>query len=104
MSGESCASGASARRGARGRPIVALVFVQIVLGALVAGLKAGLAYNTWPLMDGRLIPSGLGVMQPWYLNLFENAHDGAVQPSPGGLCAGCRPRCGMRRAVGASAV
>jgi cytochrome c oxidase assembly protein subunit 15 len=53
--------------------IVALLFVQIVLGALVAGLKAGLAYNTWPLMDGRLVPSGLGVMEPWYLNLFENA-------------------------------
>jgi heme a synthase len=53
--------------------IAVLVFVQIVLGALVAGLKAGLAYNTWPLMDGRLIPSGLGVMKPWYLNVFENA-------------------------------
>src|SRR5262245_53729377 len=53
--------------------IVALVFVQIVLGALVAGLKAGFAYNTWPLMDGQLIPKGLGIMQPWYLNLFENA-------------------------------
>jgi heme a synthase len=53
--------------------IVVLVFVQIVLGALVAGLKAGFAYNTWPLMDGRLIPNGLGVMAPWYLNLFENA-------------------------------
>ena len=53
--------------------IVLLVFVQIVLGALVAGLKAGAGYNTWPLMDGRLVPSGLGAMQPWYLNLFENA-------------------------------
>jgi cytochrome c oxidase assembly protein subunit 15 len=53
--------------------IVVLMFVQIVLGALVAGLKAGLAHNTWPLMDGRLIPDGLGAMQPWYLNLFENA-------------------------------
>jgi cytochrome c oxidase assembly protein subunit 15 len=53
--------------------IVVLVFVQVLLGALVAGLKAGLAHNTWPLMDGRLIPNGLGVMEPWYLNLFENA-------------------------------
>ncbi len=53
--------------------IVALVFVQIVLGAFVAGLKAGAGYNTWPLMDGRLIPDGLGAMQPWYRNLFENA-------------------------------
>ena len=49
-----------------------LVFVQAGFGALVAGLKAGLTYNTWPLMDGRLVPSGLGTLQPWYLNVFEN--------------------------------
>ena len=65
--------------------IVLLVFVQIELGALVAGLKAGAGYNTWPLMDGRLVPSGLGAMQPWYLNLFENALDRAVQPPRRGL-------------------
>jgi cytochrome c oxidase assembly protein subunit 15 len=53
--------------------ILLLVFVQIELGALVAGLKAGAGYNTWPRMDGRLVPGGLGAMQPWYLNLFENA-------------------------------
>ncbi len=47
--------------------------LQVVLGAFVAGMKAGLAYNTWPLMDGALVPAGLGVMSPWYLNLFENA-------------------------------
>ncbi len=52
--------------------LLALVFVQSGLGALVAGLKAGLTYNTWPLMDGELIPSGLGIMSPWYLNFFEN--------------------------------
>jgi cytochrome c oxidase assembly protein subunit 15 len=53
--------------------ILMLLFVQILLGALVAGLKAGSGYNTWPLMDGRIVPEGLGAMQPWYLNLFENA-------------------------------
>ena len=53
--------------------IMLLVLVQILLGALVAGLKAGASYNTWPLMDGRLVPDGLGAMEPWYLNLFENA-------------------------------
>jgi cytochrome c oxidase assembly protein subunit 15 len=53
--------------------IVVLVFLQIVLGAFVAGLRAGASYNTWPLMDGRLVPEGLGAMEPWYLNLFENA-------------------------------
>lgn len=36
-----------------------LVFIQILLGAFVAGLNAGFIYNTWPLMDGALIPSGL---------------------------------------------
>jgi cytochrome c oxidase assembly protein subunit 15 len=49
-----------------------LIFVQAGLGALVAGLKAGHTYNTWPLMDGRLVPQGLGQLAPWYLNIFEN--------------------------------
>jgi heme a synthase len=53
--------------------ILALVFLQIGAGALVAGMKAGLAYNTWPLMDGRIIPGGLGAMTPIWLNVFENA-------------------------------
>jgi heme a synthase len=53
--------------------LLALIFLQVVLGAIVAGLKAGLTHNTWPLMDGQLIPGGLWVMSPWYLNPFENA-------------------------------
>ena len=53
--------------------LVGLVFLQIVAGAFVAGLKAGAGYNTWPLMDGQLVPDGLGVMSPWWTNLFENA-------------------------------
>lgn len=52
--------------------LVALVFAQILLGALVAGLKAGFTYNTWPLMDGKLVPSGLFLETPWYANFFEN--------------------------------
>jgi cytochrome c oxidase assembly protein subunit 15 len=50
----------------------ALIYLQVLAGGFVAGTDAGLSHNTWPLMDGTLIPSGLGVMQPWYLNLFEN--------------------------------
>ncbi|MBU2532343.1 MAG: COX15/CtaA family protein [Alphaproteobacteria bacterium] len=50
-----------------------LVFVQIVAGALVAGLDAGMGYNTWPLMDGALVPDGLDAMSPVWVNLFENA-------------------------------
>ena len=53
--------------------LVAGVFLQIALGAFVAGLDAGQGYNTWPLMDGAFIPQGLGAMSPGYLNLFENA-------------------------------
>ena len=49
------------------------MFLQIVAGAFVAGMKAGAGYNTWPLMDGRLVPQGLGAMSPWWANLFENA-------------------------------
>ena len=54
--------------------VVAAVLLQIALGALVAGSKAGLTYNTWPLMDGRLIPplDGLAIVDPWYENLVDN--------------------------------
>ncbi|MDX2308528.1 MAG: COX15/CtaA family protein [Hyphomicrobium sp.] len=52
--------------------IVGLVFLQVVLGAFVAGLKAGLHFNTWPLMNGALIPEGLFSEVPWVLNFFEN--------------------------------
>lgn len=49
------------------------VLVQVLLGALVAGLKAGLVHNTWPLMDGALVPDGMWALSPSYLNLLENA-------------------------------
>ena len=52
--------------------IVVAAIVQIFLGGLVAGLDAGLTYNTWPLMDGRVVPSGLLIQEPWWRNLFEN--------------------------------
>jgi cytochrome c oxidase assembly protein subunit 15 len=54
--------------------LMALVLVQIYLGALVAGLRAGLAYNTWPLIDGALVPDAARLMSetPAWRNLFEN--------------------------------
>ena len=52
--------------------LLLLIFLQIGAGAFVAGLDAGMGYNTWPLMDGAIIPSGLGAMQPFWRNLFEN--------------------------------
>ena len=54
--------------------LLGLTLVQIGLGALVAGLRAGLTYNTWPLMDGRLVPpwADLTRQSPGWSNLFEN--------------------------------
>ena len=54
--------------------IAALVLCQIYLGALVAGLDAGLVYNTWPLIDGAFVPeaSRLWFVTPAWRNLFEN--------------------------------
>ncbi len=54
------------------RALVVLTFVQIALGGLVAGRDAGLVYDTWPLMDGRLVPKGLGMIEPLWRNLFDN--------------------------------
>jgi cytochrome c oxidase assembly protein subunit 15 len=54
--------------------LLALTFVQLYLGALVAGLRAGRVYNTWPEIDGALVPSAarLWFEQPWWRNLFDN--------------------------------
>jgi cytochrome c oxidase assembly protein subunit 15 len=49
-----------------------LVGMTIVAGGLVAGLHAGLTYNTFPLMDGRLVPEGYGSLDPVLLNLIQN--------------------------------
>ena len=55
--------------------LLALIFVQIYVGALVAGLDAGLVYNTWPLIDGGLVPETARLLfeQPLWRNFFENA-------------------------------
>lgn len=47
------------------------VYGQIVLGAFVAGLRAGKGFNTWPLMDGSFVPEGYFAGQPRFLDLFE---------------------------------
>lgn len=49
-----------------------LVFVMALSGGLVAGLRAGLAYNTFPLMNGHVVPPGIFALEPWYLNFFSN--------------------------------
>jgi cytochrome c oxidase assembly protein subunit 15 len=55
--------------------LVVVTFVQLYLGALVAGLRAGKIYNTWPEIDGGFIPSAarLWFETPWWRNLFDNA-------------------------------
>jgi len=52
--------------------LVGLVLLTIVSGGFVAGLKAGMIFNTFPLMGGKLIPEGIGALSPWYLNPLEN--------------------------------
>ena len=52
--------------------LLLMVVVTILSGGFVAGLKAGLIFNTFPLMDGQWIPAGIASLNPLYLNLFEN--------------------------------
>jgi cytochrome c oxidase assembly protein subunit 15 len=54
--------------------LLALIFLQLYFGALVAGLRAGRVYNTWPEIDGALIPSAARLFfeEPWWRNLFDN--------------------------------
>jgi cytochrome c oxidase assembly protein subunit 15 len=64
----------SARLRITGVALLVLTFVQLYLGALVAGLRAGRVFNTWPEIDGALIPSAARLFfeEPWWRNLFDN--------------------------------
>jgi cytochrome c oxidase assembly protein subunit 15 len=55
-----------------GGRLLGLAFVTVIAGAFVAGNDAGLTYNTFPLMDGRLIPDGYWLLEPAWRNFFEN--------------------------------
>jgi heme a synthase len=76
--GDGSAHAGEGREGARVRfgavALLILVLLQIYLGALVAGLRAGYAYNTWPSIDGAFVPdaSQLFFETPLWRNLFEN--------------------------------
>ena len=52
--------------------VALLVFLMVLSGGLVAGLRAGLAYNTFPLMHGHLVPPDMFVIDPWYANFIGN--------------------------------
>jgi len=50
----------------------ALIFLMVLSGGFVAGTHAGLAYNTFPLMNGYVVPPEYLALEPWYRNLFNN--------------------------------
>lgn len=52
--------------------LTTLIFIMVLSGGFVAGIQAGLAYNTFPLMDGYIIPPELFMLEPWYRNFFDN--------------------------------
>ena len=52
--------------------ITSIIFITALSGGFVAGTRAGFAFNTFPLMDGRLIPVGLFDISPLWRNFFEN--------------------------------
>ena len=68
---------ADARLWRLGSVLMGFAFLQIVLGALVAGIDAGRAYPDWPLMAGGFLPPDMWQLQPAWRNLFEN--EGTVQ-------------------------
>ena len=69
----SSAHDAVGRLRATGYALLGLLFIQIFMGGIVAGLRAGLVNNTWPLIDGAFIPPAdvLWVIEPWWMNLVD---------------------------------
>ena len=72
--GAAAARTSPSRIGVSAIAMLVLLLGQIALGGLVAGLKAGLTYNTWPLIDGAFIPprEHLLLLHPPWLNLLDN--------------------------------
>jgi cytochrome c oxidase assembly protein subunit 15 len=52
--------------------LAVLTFYMVVTGGFVAGIRAGKAYNTFPLMNGHVVPPEIFMIDPWYLNFFNN--------------------------------
>jgi cytochrome c oxidase assembly protein subunit 15 len=57
---------------AASRALAVLVFFMVLLGGLVAGIRAGFAYNTFPLMNGAFVPPEITMLEPWWRNFFWN--------------------------------
>ena len=62
----------SRRLGRYALTLAALIFLMALSGGFVAGIRAGFAYNTFPLMDGHFVPPEILMLEPWWLNLFNN--------------------------------
>ncbi len=52
--------------------LTVLVGYMVITGGFVAGIRAGKAYNSFPLMNGHVLPPESFVIDPWYLNFFNN--------------------------------
>jgi cytochrome c oxidase assembly protein subunit 15 len=52
--------------------VAVLVFVMMLTGGFVAGIRAGFAYNTFPLMNGSVVPPEIFMLEPWWKNFFWN--------------------------------
>ena len=63
------------------RSMVILVFVQILFGALMSGMKAGLFYPTWPTLNGEWIPALLFNGNYWNVSTFKNYDDSLFVPA-----------------------
>ncbi len=80
------------------------VAVTIVAGGFVSGLHAGLVYNSFPFMDGRLVPAEYSMLRPFHLNLFENVaavqFDHRMLATLTALLAACCVLVGLRASSG----
>ncbi len=65
-------TGQAPRKASMAGLIVVLVFLTALSGGFVAGTRAGLAYNTFPLMNGQWVPEGMFTLTPMWSNFFEN--------------------------------
>jgi cytochrome c oxidase assembly protein subunit 15 len=63
---------ATGRLGPAGLGLAALIFVMALSGGFVAGLRAGYAYNTFPLMNGHVVPPEILMLEPWWQNFLYN--------------------------------
>lgn len=52
--------------------IIAVLFIQLIYGGFMAGLKAATAAPTWPDINGALLPHGIKILSPWWHNLTDN--------------------------------